>query len=71
MAVEKRLVDVALRYDSNPLTLRKWQAICSIEREFSAAHGTSIYAVLPGVVENLYWIRERAPGPRRLMDHLH
>jgi uncharacterized protein YcfJ len=46
-------VDVALRHGFNVLTLRK-MAIFSIEQEFSAALGASIYAVLPGVVGNTF-----------------
>lgn len=52
--IEKRLVDVALRHGFNPLTRSKWQAIFSIEQEFSAALGASIYSVLPGVVDNTF-----------------
>jgi hypothetical protein len=52
--IEKRLVDVALRHGFNALTLSKWRAIFSIQREFSTALGASIYTVLPGVVETTF-----------------
>jgi hypothetical protein len=51
---KKRLVDVALRHGFNAFTLSKWRAILSIEHEFSAALGNSIYAVLAGMVENTF-----------------
>jgi putative nucleotidyltransferase with HDIG domain len=53
-AIEKRLVDVALRHGFNDCTLAKWRAILALEQEFSAAIGGSIYAVLPGVIENTF-----------------
>jgi hypothetical protein len=52
--VEKRLVDVAQRHGFNALTLAKWRAYISLEREFSAAVGFSVYTLLPGVVENTF-----------------
>ncbi|MCC6445643.1 MAG: HD domain-containing protein [Armatimonadetes bacterium] len=52
--IEKRLVDVALRYGFNGLTLPKWKATFELQREFEAAIGRSIYSVLPGVVENTF-----------------
>jgi len=48
--MEKRLVDVALRYGVNPYTLRRWQALFDIQYDFESAIGQSIYAVLPDVV---------------------
>ncbi len=61
--IEKRLVDVALRHGFNALTFSKWQATFSIEHEFSAALGASIYAVLPGVVENTFGFNMGHEGP--------
>jgi hypothetical protein len=55
--MQARLVDVALRHGFNNLTLAKWQAYFALQQEFSAAVGTSIYNVLPGVVENTLAIR--------------
>jgi len=52
--IEKRLVDVALRHGFNDCTLAKWRAYFSLEREFSAAVGVSIYTLLPGVVDNTF-----------------
>jgi hypothetical protein len=53
-AIEKRLVDVALRHGFNDCTLAKWRAILGLEREFSEAAGVSIYTLLPGVIENTF-----------------
>lgn len=52
--MEKRLVDVALRHGFNRHTPAKWRAYLALKQEFDAALGTSIYAVLPGVVENTF-----------------
>ena len=49
--IEKRLVDVVMRYGFNDFTLRRWQCYFDIQRSFEATIGQSIYAVLPGVVE--------------------
>jgi HD domain len=61
--IEKRLVDVALRHGFNALTLSKWQAIFSIEREFSAALAASIYTVLPGVVDTTFGFSMASKAP--------
>jgi hypothetical protein len=52
--MEKRLVDVVLRYGTNPLTIPKWKAYFAIRDEFESEIGGSIYALLPGVVENTF-----------------
>ncbi len=52
--MEKRLVDVALRYGFKAHTIRRWQALFDIQRGFETAIGQSIYAVLPGVVETTF-----------------
>ena len=52
--MEKRLLDVTLRYGPNDFTTRKWQAFFDIQEEFEAALGGSIYDLLPGVVENTF-----------------
>lgn len=52
--LEKRLVDVALRYGTNPLTIEKWQAFFAIQRDFEQVIGRSIYMLLPGVVQNTF-----------------
>jgi HD domain len=52
--IEMRLVDVRLRHGFNSMTQAKWRAVLQLERDFSAALGTSIYHVLPGVVESTF-----------------
>jgi hypothetical protein len=52
--LEKRMVDVALRYGTSEHTAEKWRAVFAIQREFEAMMGRSIYSVLPGVVENTF-----------------
>jgi putative nucleotidyltransferase with HDIG domain len=52
--LEKRMVDVALRYGTNRHTAAKWKQVVSIKDEFSRELGQSIYAILPGVVENTF-----------------
>jgi hypothetical protein len=52
--LEKRLVDVVLRYGTNEFTLSKWKAYFVLKEKFDLAIGKSIYTVLPGVVENTF-----------------
>ncbi|MBN1668896.1 MAG: HD domain-containing protein [Anaerolineales bacterium] len=54
--MEKRLLDVALRHGFNEFTLPKWRAFLQIQAEFEAAIGSSIYQLLPGVIENTFLI---------------
>jgi len=49
--LEKRLVDVALRYGVNELTILKWKATFEIKGKFEDVIGRSIYELLPGVEE--------------------
>ena len=52
--LEKRFVDVALRYGTNDYTLPKWKAYFALKERFDQAIGRSIYSVLPGVVETTF-----------------
>ena len=52
--MEKRLVDVAMRYGTSEVTVKGWEARFKIKAEFEAAIGQSIYQVLPGVVEGTF-----------------
>jgi HD domain len=47
--LEKRFVDVVLRYGFNSLTVEKWRATLAIKRAFEGQIGRSIYDLLPGV----------------------
>jgi len=52
--IEKRMVDVAMRRGIDQYTLIKWHKLYELKAEFETAIGTSIYAVLPGVVETTF-----------------
>ncbi len=53
--MEKRMVDVALRYGGmNDHILAKWRITFDIKRDFEVRMGCSIYSLLPGVVENTF-----------------
>jgi hypothetical protein len=52
--LEKRFVDVALRYGTNEHTLDKWRAYFELRDRFSREIGRSVYTVLPGVAENTF-----------------
>ncbi len=53
--MEKRMVDVALRYGGmNDRILAKWRTTFDIKRDFEARMGCSIYRLLPGVVANTF-----------------
>jgi hypothetical protein len=54
--MEKRLVDVALRYGTNEYSVQRWKAYLSLQKEFEKAIGSSIYKLLPGVVENTFGV---------------
>jgi hypothetical protein len=55
--IEKRLLDVSLRHGFNRYTLAKWRAFLQIQQDFEKVIGTSIYELLPGVVENTFQTR--------------
>ena len=50
--LEKRFVDVAIRYGLYPYTLERWKKVLEIKDYFESIIGTSIYDWLPGVAEN-------------------
>jgi hypothetical protein len=52
--VEKRLVDVALRYGVNQYSVLRWNTYLALLLDFEQAIGRSVYSVLPGVVENTF-----------------
>ena len=49
--MEKRMVDIALRYGLPPHLLGKWRAQFALKIHFDAAVGQSIYRLLPGIIE--------------------
>ena len=52
--LEKRFVDVAIRYGTHPATVDRWKAVLHIKAHFEALMGCSIYEVLPGVIQNSF-----------------
>lgn len=50
--LEKRFVDVAIRYGTHPATVDRWKAVLEIKEHFEAVMGCSIYDCLPGALEN-------------------
>ena len=52
--MEKRLMDVTLRYGVNEYTLLRWKAFLGLKNEFEMVINKSIYDCLPGVVENTF-----------------
>jgi hypothetical protein len=52
--MEKRMVDVAVRYGANAHTASKWRTTFGIKARFEQRMGCSVYAVLPGVMRNTF-----------------
>lgn len=50
--LEKRFVDVTIRYGVHPSTVDRWKKIFEIKAAFEIEIGCSVYSLLPGVVEN-------------------
>lgn len=52
--LEKRFVDVAVRYGVHAYTVERWKAVLAIKAGFEKIMGCSVYDCLPGVVENSF-----------------
>lgn len=52
--IEKRLVDVALRRGISEFSALRWQKMLILKQAFEEKIGGSIYALLPGVIENTF-----------------
>ena len=50
--LEKRFVDVAIRYGTHPAMVDRWKTVLDIKVHFEKVIGCSIYDLLPGAVEN-------------------
>lgn len=50
--LEKRFVDVTIRYGVHPFTVDRWKKVLEIKALFEKEIGGSIYDLLPGIVEN-------------------
>lgn len=51
--LEKRFVDVAIRYGTHPHTAARWKKVLEIREYFEFQMKCSIYDVLPEAIENL------------------
>lgn len=51
--IEKRVVDVALRYGEMPGMIEKWRRMFELKQYFDQLAGCNIYDLLPGIKENL------------------
>jgi HD superfamily phosphohydrolase YqeK len=52
--IEKRFVDVALRYGMNECSVSKWKAYLQLQKDFEEVIGVSVYRLLPGIIENTF-----------------
>ncbi len=52
--LEKRMIDVALRYDVNENIVPKWKKVFDIKRDFEEHIGGCVYSLLPGIVQNTF-----------------
>lgn len=52
--LEKRMLDVAMRYGLTEFTLKKWKTTFEIQKYFEERIGASIYSVLPNVKETTF-----------------
>jgi len=59
------MLDVAFRYGINAYSIPKWQTTFAIKADFERRLGCSVYAVLPGVVENTFGLQITDCGLRR------
>ena len=52
--MEKRMMDVALRYGVNEFSVRKWRRTFEIRSDFEERMGCSVYSLLPRVIDNTF-----------------
>ncbi len=52
--IDKRLLDVAMRYGANANMADKWKATFALKRQFDEMAGINIYKLLPNIVENTF-----------------
>ena len=52
--IEKRMVDVALRYGVNEHSVSKWRAFLEVKEEFDRLAGRPVYSMLPGIVQHTF-----------------
>ena len=54
--LEKRIVDVAMRYGINDKSIPSWQARFRTKEIFESVIGRSIYLLLPGIIEGTFGV---------------
>lgn len=52
--LEKRFVDVTMRYGVFPATVPRWKQTFAVKEKFEKIAGCSIYSLLPGVVDTTF-----------------
>ncbi len=52
--LEKRWIDVAMRYGTHPANVKRWKRTLEIKGMFETRMGCCVYDILPGVVENTF-----------------
>ncbi len=52
--MEKRLMDVVMRYGFDEHTLARWRGFFAVKEQIESAIGGPVYEVLPGVIENTF-----------------
>ena len=50
--LEKRFVDVTIRYGVHTATVDRWKKILEIKADFERKIGCSLYKLLPGIEQN-------------------
>lgn len=58
--LEKRFVDVTIRYGFHPATIRRWKKTLEIKEHFEKEIGGSIYTLLPGILANIFHENSRS-----------
>lgn len=52
--IEKRMVDVAIRFGVSQYSVPRWKTYFKIKEDFEKEIGSSIYSLLPNIVENTF-----------------
>ncbi|PKO12828.1 MAG: phosphohydrolase [Chloroflexi bacterium HGW-Chloroflexi-10] len=68
--LEKRIVDVTLRYGLYENSLHDWRSYIKTHTDFESRLGCSVYALLPGVVENTFGFETGENDGRKCIQKL-
>jgi hypothetical protein len=60
--IEKRMVDVALRYGINEHSVAKWRAFLEVKDELDRLAGKPVYSLLQGIVEHTFGFQPAVSG---------